>query len=95
MSPSGADERREVLFRGRVQGVGFRYTTRQVAERFHVTGFVENLADGRVRLVTEGEPQEVNRFIQAVSDELDRYIADTTDSASPATGEFPDFSVRR
>ena len=39
-----------VYFSGRVQGVGFRFTTLQVAKEFEVAGFVSNLPDGRVRL---------------------------------------------
>jgi acylphosphatase len=87
-------ERREVVFRGRVQGVGFRYTAVQIAERFPVTGFVKNLPDGRVQLVAEGEPAKVEGFAGAVAAELDRYIADTLVTVSPATGEFTNFSIR-
>ena len=43
-----------MYFSGHVQGVGFRYTTRSVASRFAVTGYVRNLPDGRVELVAEG-----------------------------------------
>ena len=44
-----------ILYEGRVQGVGFRYTTKSVANGFEVTGTVRNLTDGRVELVAEGE----------------------------------------
>ena len=36
---------KQVIFRGRVQGVGFRYTARRIAARYDVTGFVRNLPD--------------------------------------------------
>ena len=77
-----------VHFSGRVQGVGFRYTTTNVARRHDVAGYVQNLSDGRVRLVAEGEANEVERFVQAVNDSLSRYIRDRTTEQSPATGEF-------
>ncbi len=48
-----------LLMSGRVQGVGFRYTAKGVAQRFAVTGFVRNLSDGRVELVVEGDAAEV------------------------------------
>ena len=51
-----------VFFSGRVQGVGFRYHTLQVAKQFDVSGYVRNLSDGRVQLETEGEEAEVNAF---------------------------------
>ena len=49
-------ERRRVVFSGRVQGVGFRFTCQSLARGFDVAGYVRNLADGRVELVAEGEP---------------------------------------
>ena len=53
---------KRVLYSGRVQGVGFRYSTRQLAADFAVAGYVRNTADGRVELVAEGDPAEVERF---------------------------------
>lgn len=87
--------RREVLFAGRVQGVGFRYTTRNIAGRFAVTGYVQNLPDGRVRLIAEGAPDEVERFVDAVSAEMAQYIRGVQQSSADATGEFAAFEVRR
>ncbi|HWA97537.1 MAG TPA: acylphosphatase [Pirellulales bacterium] len=89
-----AIERRDVQFAGRVQGVGFRYTTRQIAARFDVTGFVQNLPDGSVRLVAEGRESELDRFVAAIRDEMQRHIATVTIDPSPATGEFDHFSIR-
>ena len=65
-------ERREVYFSGGVQGVGFRYTTERLAARFDVRGFVQNLGDGRVLLVVEGRPEEIDRFVAAVHRAMDR-----------------------
>lgn len=87
-------ERREVHYTGRVQGVGFRYTTREIAESFDVSGYVENVPDGRVRLVAEGDPAELDRFLEAVSQRLDRYIAAADAKARPASGEFDGFSIQ-
>jgi acylphosphatase len=78
-----------------VQGVGFRYTARQIAERFAVAGFVKNLADGRVQLVVEGRPAAVDGFVDAVSREMDRYIDNIDASSMSARGEFSQFDVRR
>jgi acylphosphatase len=88
-------QRRIVHFQGRVQGVGFRYTTRQIAADFQVTGFVENLPDGRVRLVCEGSPDELERFVQEISTQMDGYIAQVQTSVEAASGEFQGFGVRR
>ncbi|HEX4130985.1 MAG TPA: acylphosphatase [Pirellulales bacterium] len=87
-------ERREVQYFGHVQGVGFRYTARAVAQRFNVTGFVCNLPDGSVRLVAEGRRDELDRFLGAVRDEMGRYIKTVDVQTSAATGGFDGFSIR-
>lgn len=51
---------------GRVQGVGFRYFTRDVATREGVTGWVRNLPDGRVQAYVEGESEAVTRVERAI-----------------------------
>ena len=55
-------ERVTVLYTGRVQGVGFRMTVRQLACGFDVTGTVRNLPDGRVELIAEGAKAELKAF---------------------------------
>jgi len=83
-------------FSGHVQGVGFRFTALDVAERFPgVTGFVRNLRDRRVELVAEGSPADVDGFLQAVTAEMGAYIEDVTQRREPATGEFRSFSMAR
>lgn len=57
-----------VFYEGRVQGVGFRWTARNLAKEFDVTGTVKNLPDGRVELVASGEPAEVTTFLDAMRD---------------------------
>jgi len=55
--------RRRVLAHGRVQGVFFRDSTREEAERLHVTGWVRNTEQGTVEAVFEGEPDEVDALV--------------------------------
>ena len=59
--------RKVVLYTGRVQGVGFRYTTAHLAKRFDVAGYVQNLPDGRVRLDVQGKPGQVQGLLDAVA----------------------------
>jgi len=87
-------ERRQVRYSGRVQGVGFRYTTRHIAGRFDVCGYVRNLANGQVELVVEGRPRVLDEFLAALAIEMDRCIEQTTIESAPATGEFAQFDVR-
>jgi len=80
--------RQTVDFEGRVQGVGFRFTTARIAGDYVVAGYVQNLPDGRVRLVAEGELDQVEAFVQAVREAMSRYLQNHTVETSDATGEF-------
>ncbi|NGX55621.1 MAG: Acylphosphatase [Chlamydiae bacterium] len=54
------------IFRGRVQGIGFRWTVADHAERFHLTGSVKNLLDGTVEAHMQGEKEVLERFLASV-----------------------------
>ena len=56
----------QVFYEGRVQGVGFRYSVKQIAKGFSVTGWVRNLDDGRVEMQVSAEPEELRAFLDAV-----------------------------
>ncbi|MCX6900545.1 MAG: acylphosphatase [Verrucomicrobia bacterium] len=88
-------KRSHVIYTGRVQGVGFRYTVRQLAHGFDVVGYVRNLDDGRVEMVIEGEEEELNRFIKHVgSSDLAPYIRHESIESQTPTGEFRSFSIQ-
>ena len=60
---------RQILYTGRVQGVGFRYTTKRIATGFDVTGWVKNLPDGRVEVqVMAADSEELNAFLAGIAD---------------------------
>ena len=92
--------RRAIYFSGRVQGVGFRYDTARIAIGYEVSGFVENLSDGRVHVVVEGACQQVDAFICHLCDHMSQYIYQRQVQHHPATGEFGGsgshvFAIRR
>ena len=87
-------ERRVVHFRGRVQGVGFRYTTVRIAGQFDMTGYVQNLPDGRVLVVAEGRLKEIDEFLDRLNAEMEPYIRDSHVETHPSTGEFNSFGVK-
>lgn len=60
---------KRVIFEGRVQGVGFRYTVKDLSRGFEVCGWVKNLPDGSVELQVMGEPGEVESFIKEIAEE--------------------------
>lgn len=58
---------RRILYSGRVQGVGFRWTVKEIAAGYDVAGSVRNLPDGRVELFAGGEAGEVRAFLEAIA----------------------------
>jgi acylphosphatase len=88
-------ERRRVLFSGRVQGVGFRYTCQTLARGFEVAGYVRNLSDGRVEVVVEGEPLELDEFVSAIQLDMSSYIREIHAAPEPVVSDpLSGFSVR-
>jgi acylphosphatase len=88
--------RLKVLYSGRVQGVGFRYTAKTVAAGFEITGTVRNLSDGRVELVVEGTREELEAFLSAIRDSgLSGFIRDEKMEWSDAQGQFKGFEIAR
>ena len=85
--------RRIVIYTGRVQGVGFRWTTNHLAKGFEVSGFIENRTDGTVYMVAEGNESVVEAFMNSISSRMTTNIIDTMQSDGLYTGEFENFSV--
>jgi len=83
-----------VTYRGMVQGVGFRYTARTLANQFEVSGYVKNITNGSVELVAEGEAEEVQGFLDAVDERMGDLVRSKDVGWSPGTGEFRGFAIR-
>jgi len=83
-----------VIFSGHVQGVGFRFTTRQVAQEYEVAGYVQNLADGRVRLEAEGAEAEVGAFVGAVEERMHGHIRKVERASARREPVFRGFEIR-
>ena len=82
-----------VFYSGNVQGVGMRYTVRDIASELKVSGWVKNLRDGRVEVLAEAEEVTLNDFLGQVKDHFPRYIKGIALEWLPASGEFRDFQV--
>lgn len=75
---------RHVFYEGHVQGVGFRFTCKQIARGYDVVGWVRNLPDGRVELQCSGEREEVEGFLEAIAEsELKSHIKGVTVTTIP------------
>ena len=84
----------QIIYSGRVQGVGFRYTAKRTAAGFEVTGLVRNLSDGRVELVAEGTREELEGFRQGIREAgLEHFIHNEEAQWSEAQNNFRGFEI--
>ena len=87
----------KALVYGRVQGIGFRFFTRERAKRLELTGYVRNLLDGgTVEVAAEGEKDSLENLVAYLRTgppgaRVDRVEVDW----SEYTGQYDDFSVQR
>jgi acylphosphatase len=83
---------KRIIFRGRVQGVGFRYAVHHLARSFEVCGWVRNLPDGSVELQAQGPREEVTDFIHDIINEsnvahhIKSHFAETIPPLTGVTG---------
>jgi len=64
--PLSKQARLTAWVRGRVQGVGFRWWVRSIALEFGLLGVVENLIDGRVKIIAEGNKDSCTALLEAL-----------------------------
>ncbi len=88
---------KRIIFEGKVQGVGFRYATLQIALGFDVIGWVSNLADGTVELVIEGDSDEIVEFIDEITVEstLSHHIKNVIKEDIPALENIKGFQITK
>lgn len=86
-------QQRIVHYQGNVQGVGFRYMACRAAGGFDVTGYVRNLADGRVEMVVEGESAQIDAFLEDVARQMSQHIRKCTQQTRAAMGTYRTFGI--
>ena len=85
----------QVFYEGHVQGIGFRWSVKQIARGYDVSGWVRNLPDGRVELQASGADDEVRAFLDAIGEsELRAHIKKTIEHPLEQPASFSGFSIR-
>jgi len=84
---------KHVIFKGRVQGVGFRYTTHRMANRYDLTGFVRNLPDGTVEALLQGTTANIQACLDELHDCFGGYLRDVNTTDQPVNPQHHDFRI--
>lgn len=63
-----------MIFKGRVQGVGFRYTACMIANKYNLTGYVENLVNEDVRVEVQGNKESIDIFLKEILNSSNHWI---------------------
>jgi acylphosphatase len=91
--PTLKTERRTIYFSGNVQGVGFRNTTVSLSSGTELAGTVRNLSDGRVELIVEGTPAEIDGLVARLREHFGAAIRKVEQSAEKPQGLSPGMRV--
>lgn len=82
-----------VIFSGRVQGVGFRYTTRRIADRYDLSGWVKNLPNGTVEAFFQGNETNIRNCINELNDCFSGYLRNTKITPQPCNPQYTGFQI--
>ena len=83
-----------ILYKGSVQGVGFRFTASRMAVSLGLTGFVRNISGGDVEVALEGEKPVIQECIKGINDYMKGYVSDSEITWGDFNGRFNQFQVR-
>lgn len=84
---------RHIIFTGRVQGVGFRFTAHRVASRHQLAGFVRNLPAGTVEMLAQGQLEDIDDCVRDIEEEFTGYIRETKIEDVPPDPRHTDFKI--
>jgi len=78
-------------FSGQVQGVGLRYSVKEIADSLGLTGFVKNLPDGRVELLAEGNKVNLEKLLDEIKETF--AIQDVKITWQDADNKYSSFKI--
>ncbi len=84
---------KQIIFSGHVQGVGFRFVTHRIAQRYDLTGQVKNVPDGSVELIAQGRANDINNCLRDVEETFSSYIRDKKITDLPFDASRAEFKI--
>ncbi len=88
-----ADIAKHIIFSGRVQGVGFRFTAQRIVERYGLTGFVRNLPNGTVEMFVQGDANDLARCLRDIGEAFAGYVRDAKIEDALPDARYDEFSI--
>ena len=85
---------KRLVFIGRVQGVGFRYTAHRMARRYEITGFVRNLPDRTVEMLAQGPESDIANCLEEIQEYFGRSIREIKATEITPDPRYTDFRIR-
>ena len=84
---------KHIIFEGRVQGVGFRFTALDKANSHNLKGHVRNMPDGTVEMLAQGRAEDIDNCIDAISRTFDSYITAIRVNEVPVSDSLEGFRI--
>jgi acylphosphatase len=84
---------RKIIFSGRVQGVGFRFTALNIANRCELTGYVRNIPDGDVEMVAQGPAEAIDDCVRDLQDSFVGSISHINTEPATPDPKLTDFRI--
>ncbi len=84
---------KHITFIGRVQGVGFRFTALDIANRYRLTGLVRNLPGGTVEMIAQGPSDDIADCIRDIEASFSDYIRETKIEEIPLNPQYKNFKI--
>ncbi len=87
------DIAKHIIFSGRVQGVGFRFTAQRIAGRYGLRGFVRNLPNGTVEMFAQGDATDVAQCLRDIDESFAGYVRDAKIEDASPNARYDGFSI--
>jgi acylphosphatase len=84
---------KHIVVSGRVQGVGFRFTALNIANRYRLTGHVRNLSNGAVEMLLQGPSETIDNCIRDLQDSFAGCISQTDADVVTLDPNLTDFRI--
>jgi acylphosphatase len=84
---------KHIVYSGRVQGVGFRFTVLNAANNYRLVGTVRNLSEGSVEVYVQGPAESIDSFQRDIDESFAGYIRQTDVELVPADASLTEFRI--